>query len=421
MATSFPSTEIANQDVQARGDVPPAPVAEIEAALLTGGQDPHYAFGLASALTGKNVRLDVIGGDGVDTPGMRSTPKLNFLNLQQGGDGAGLTAKLGRVLAFYSRIMRYAVAGKPKVLHILWNNKLEYFDRTGLMLYLKLLGKKVVLTAHNVNAGRRDGKDSWLNRFTLKTQYGMADHIFVHTEAMKAELLNEFGVRERSVTVIPYGINNAVPDTALTPGEAKRKLGIGNDERTILFYGALKQYKGVEYLVAAFLQLASKQASYRLIIAGERKKGHEKYWDDIHDAIHRDPNRARVIEKIEFISDEETELYFKAADVAVLPYTEIFQSGILFLAYSFGLPVIVSAVGSFADDIIEGRTGLVCRPRDAGDLARAIEQYFASDLFQDLHTRRQEIRDYANSRHSWEVVGDLTRKVYVGLLGGQRC
>ena len=56
------------------------------------------------------------------------------------------------------------------------------------MLYYKLLGKKVVLTAHNVNTAKRDAKDSLLNRFTLKTQYQLADHIFVHTEKMSAEL-----------------------------------------------------------------------------------------------------------------------------------------------------------------------------------------------------------------------------------------
>jgi glycosyltransferase involved in cell wall biosynthesis len=109
-------------------------------------------------------------------------------------------------------------------------------------------------------------------------------------------------------------------------------------------------------------------------------------------------------------------MYFKAADVAVLPYTEIFQSGILFLAYSFGLPVIATDVGSFGENIIEGRTGLVCKPCDPDDLAAAIQRYFDSDLFRELELRRKEIQDYALSKHSWEVVGDLTRNVYSGLL-----
>ena len=66
----------------------------------------------------------------------------------------------------------------------------------------------------------------------------------------------------------------------------------------------------------------------------------------------------RVIAKIEYVPDEETELYFKAADVLILPYTHVFQSGVLFLGYSFGLPAIAADVGSLKEEIIEGRNRL---------------------------------------------------------------
>jgi glycosyltransferase involved in cell wall biosynthesis len=216
--------------------------------------------------------------------------------------------------------------------------------------------------------------------------------------------------------VIPYGINNAVPQTALTSSEAKKQLGIQESEKTILFFGAIKPYKGLEYLVAAFQHIATEQEDYRLIIAGERKKGCEQYWSAIQQRIGDDSSFERVLQKIGLIPDQEMELYFKAADVAVLPYTEIFQSGILILAYSFGLPVVATDVGSFAENIIAGKTGLVCRPGDPDDLAGAIRKYFDSDLFRELEWRRQEIRDYALSMHSWDRVGDLTRCVYLDLV-----
>ena len=119
--------------------------------------------------------------------------------------------------------------------------------------------------------------------------------------------------------------------------------------------------------------------------------------------------------RAEFIPDDETEVYFKAADVLVLPYRHIYQSGVLFLGYSFGLPVLAADVGSLKDEIVEGKTGFIFRPEDPVDLARAIEQYFASDLYADLNNRRQEIRDYATERHSWEVVGQITMGVYARL------
>ena len=108
----------------------------------------------------------------------------------------------------------------------------------------------------------------------------------------------------------------------------------------------------------------------------------------------------RVIQRIEYVPDEETELYFKAADVLALPYTHIFQSGVLFLGYSFGLPAIAADVGCLREEIIEGETGLIFEARDSSALARAIEQYFASELFRQLERRRSQIKTYANDRYS---------------------
>jgi glycosyltransferase involved in cell wall biosynthesis len=329
---------------------------------------------------------------------------------------ASFQEKISSLLAYYARLLTYAAGSEAKILHILWNNKFELFDRTLLMLYYKAMGKKITLTAHNVNQGRRDENDSLLNRLTLTIQYRLADHIFVHTEKMKSELHQDFSVPDQAVTVLRYPINNAFPDTALSPAEAKQRLGIRANEKTILFFGRIRPYKGLEHLLDAFRTIVKKDLNYRLIIAGESKKGSEKYIDEIRQRVHREFNEENILLKVQFIPDEEMELYLKAADVLVLPYREIFQSGVLFLAYSFGLPVVATDVGSFREEIIEGRTGFLCRPGDPIDMAQTIETYFSSDLYRDLSRRRQDIRDYAYSHHSWDAVGDLTRSVYVELL-----
>jgi glycosyltransferase involved in cell wall biosynthesis len=237
---------------------------------------------------------------------------------------------------------------------------------------------------------------------------------------MKSELLEDFGVQGQAVTVIPFGINNAVPNTDLTPAEAKRRLGIGGEERTVLFFGRIAPYKGLEYLLSAFEKILSNHPHYRLIIAGEPMQGYEKYWNEILQTINRGDIRDRIIRKFGFIPDEDAELYFKAADVLVMPYKNIFQSGVLFLGYSFGTPVIAADVGSLGEDIIEGRTGFLYKPGDSSDLASVMEAYFGSDLYKTLDKRRQEIRDYAHAQHSWDVVGKLTRDVYDKVLEKER-
>jgi glycosyltransferase involved in cell wall biosynthesis len=385
-------------------------------ALLTGGGDKPYALGMATALTSVGIPVDFIGSDDLSVPELLSNARVNFLNLRgaQRPD-AGRMAKALRVLSYYVRLIRYAATAEAKLFHLLWNNKFELFDRTLLMLYYKFLGKRVVFTVHNVNAGKRDLNDSFLNRLSLRIQYNLCHHIFVHTEGMKGELVSDFAVTAAKVSVIPFGINNTVPKTDLTSGEAKRMLSIANSDKTLLFFGNIAPYKGLEYLVSAFTELLNKDRSYRLIIAG-RLKGSEGYWKQIHEGIAQSGIHDRVIERIEYIPDEQTELFFKAADVLILPYTRVFQSGVLFLGYSFGLPAIAADIGSLKEEIIKGKTGFVFNARDSSDLASKIEEYFKSQLFRNLETRRAEIKAYANERYSWSKVAMISAATYWRLL-----
>jgi D-inositol-3-phosphate glycosyltransferase len=384
--------------------------------LLTGGGDKPYALGMAAALTSVGIHVDFIGSDDLSVPELLSNHSVNFLNLR--GDqrhDAKPTVKILRVLRYYVRLVAYAATARPKLFHILWNNKFQLLDCTVLMLYYRLLGKRVVFTAHNVNAGKRDSNDSSLNRALLKIQYSLCDHIFVHTEGMKTEMASEFRIPGSKISVIPFGVNNTVPNTSLSSGEAKRQLGIDKDDKVLLFFGNIARYKGLEYLVAAFDQLLKTDRSYRLLIVG-KPKGPESYWNEVRRVIANSGVTDRVIAKIEYVPDEDTELYFKAADVLILPYAHVFQSGVLFLGYSFGAPAIAADVGSLKEEIIEGKTGFLCKPRDPSDLARVIRDYFNSDLFHSLASRREDIKAYANSRYSWNKVAAITATVYSRLL-----
>ena len=390
--------------------------SRIAVALLTGGSDRPYVFGLTTQLMSQGAVLDLIGSDELDFPEFHNQSGLNFLKLR--GDqrpDVGILEKVSRVSAYYARLIAYAATAKPKIFHILWNNRFELFDRTLLMCYYRLLGKKVVITAHNVNADKRDGKDTFLNRLTLRIQYRLAHHVFVHTERMKSELIKEFGVENDRVSVIPFGINNAVPNTDLTPSEAKRQLGICETEKTILCFGRITPYKGLEYVIAAFRRVLARDNNYRLVIAGKVDRC-EKYFEAIRENIKEEVQTGRIILRDEFVPDDKTEVYFKAADVLALSYKNIYQSGVLFLGHSFGLPVLAADVGSFKDEIVEGVTGFVFKPEDPVGLANAIERYFASEVYSNLDDQRNKIIEYAKQGHSWDVVGQKTMRVYADLL-----
>jgi glycosyltransferase involved in cell wall biosynthesis len=384
--------------------------------LLTAGRDRPYALGLAGALAAGGWKFDFIGSDEVDSPELRNHPQVNFLNLRgEQSVNASALKKMARVLVYYFRLLLYALTARPKIFHILWNNKFEFFDRTVLMLFYKLLGKKIVFTVHNVNAAVRDHNDSRWNRATLKFQYRLCDHILVHTEKMKQELISDFNITKSQISVIPFGINQTVPNTKLISESAREKLGLSASEKVILFFGNIAPYKGLEILVNAFANLAAQNDNFRLVIAG-RPKGEENYWRELLKKINNSPARLKMILKIEYVPDGETEIYFKAADVLVLPYTHIFQSGVLSLGYNFGLPVIASDVGSLREEIVEGKTGFIFESQSSNDLSRVIQNYFASDLFCELKFRRAAIQNFANERYAWSKVADITATIYSNLL-----
>jgi glycosyltransferase involved in cell wall biosynthesis len=367
-------------------------------------------------LAAERVRVDFLGSDELDCPQVHAIPGITFLNVR--GDqreSAHLARKIVRIATYYWRLVRYAATANARILHILWNNKFELFDRTALMAYYRLMGKRIVLTAHNVNAAARDEKDSWINRVSLRVQYQLCSRVFVHTELMKRELMSVFGVTEERVMVIPFGINSTIPSTDLTPALARQRLGLGAGDRTLLFFGQIAPYKGLEHLIAAIAILAEAGEEIRLIVAGKVKRGHTEYWQSIQRAIADYDIDRLVLRRIEFVPDEEVETYFKAADAVVIPYVRIFQSGVPFLAFSFGVPVIATDVGSLREDVVEG-TGVLCRPADPADLARAVAAFYTHEYHEDGDQRRDRIRRYAAESHSWATVAERTRAVYAHLL-----
>jgi glycosyltransferase involved in cell wall biosynthesis len=369
-------------------------------------------LGLALAVAAKDVSLDFIASDELISAELERLSNVRVLNLRgETRTNVPLARRVVRMALYYCRLLRYVSTTQTRILHVLWNNKLEYFDRTLLMLYYRALRKVVVCTVHNVNSRQRDGKDSVLNRWTLRFQYRIVDHLFVHTRQMKEELERDFGVRPTKISVIPFGINETVPNTGLTRQAARVQLQLAESAKVILFFGNIAPYKGLEFLVEAFSLLRNKCPELRLVIAG-RPKGELEYWRRIETLINRLGVGGGVVSRPEYVPDEQAEVYFKAADVLVLPYVHVFQSGVLFLGYGFGLPVVATNVASMQDDVFEGMTGYTCPPRDAVALANTLRRFFASELHASMPGARRTIQDFARTRNSWATVADITSAVY---------
>jgi glycosyltransferase involved in cell wall biosynthesis len=388
--------------------------------LIKGGVgDTYYELGLLSGLVTKDIIVDFIGSE---RDVLKHTDILKHKNVTfrdyrgELSSRAKLLHKVLGILRYYARLLLYALKTNSRIFHVQWMEKLVYFDRTFLMIYYKLLGKKVVFTAHNVNAGERDGHDSLMNRLTLKVMYQIVDHIIVHTQKMKDQLIREFRVSHDKVSVIPYGINNMIPISNLTSQEAREKLHISAKTKVLLFFGNIVAYKGLEYLLMALSELAERYEDLLLIIVGRvSNKENAAYWKTLEKIMEDEKLTKHVVCRTEFIPDEDIEIYFKAADVLILPYKHIFQSGVLYLSYAFGLPVIATDVGSLREDVIDEKTGYICRPADAKDLAQKIDRFFNSALYGRLEEKRIAILNHVHEEHSWEEIGAKTISIYYGL------
>ena len=384
----------------------------MKVSILTGGKDPPYALGLLSGLITKNIEIDFIGNSEMEKSKQVMNNNVVYYNLR--GDqteNASFKEKVFRVIKYYYKLIVYASKTDSNIFHILWFNKFELVDRVFLNIYYKLLGKKVLLTAHNVNEHVRDERSNFYNKFTLKFMYKLVDHIFVHTDKMKKELMVNYNVKGNNITVVPFGVNNITPSTNISKDVAREKLNLDNSEKVLLFFGNIAPYKGLENLLLSLVELKYYYDNIKIIIAGRIKDCHS-YWEKIQTIIKEYDLDKYIITNPYFIPDEEVEYYFKAADVLIIPYKYIFQSGVLFLSYNFGLPVIVTDVGSLKEDVIEGKTGFVCRPEDPKDLGDTIIKYYQSDLYNNLEYKKDFIINYAYNKHSWDKVADITLKAY---------
>ena len=161
--------------------------------------------------------------------------------------------------------------------------------------------------------------------------------------------------------------------------EACVRLGLDPANRYVLFFGLIRDYKGLDLLLDAWAQLrrAGRTEGRRLIVAGEFYTAREPYLNRIADNGLQD----EVLLHDRFIPDDDVKYYFSAADFVVQPYKTATQSGVTQIAYQFCVPMVVTKVGGLAEIVPDGRVGYVCEPTPEG-VAGAIERMYEGDTLQ---------------------------------------
>lgn len=244
---------------------------------------------------------------------------------------------------------------------------------------------KLMAVCHNIIPHEKRPGDKTLSKYFLKK----IDYFIPLSDQVKKDLFSF--VKNPLYKLLPLPVFSLFGDS-VDKGQAKKFLKL-NDNRIILFFGFIRDYKGLDLLIEA-LALVSKELDVKLIVAGEFYEPEEKYIK----IIRKNKLEDAIILKKDFIPTTEVKYYFSASDAVVLPYKSATQSGIVQVAVNFCKPVIATNVGGIGEVIQDGITGFVVEKENPEKLAQAIIRFYNEDKEKKFTDNMSSLKE----KYSWQ-------------------
>lgn len=259
---------------------------------------------------------------------------------------------------------------------------------------------RILYVCHNVFPHERFPADRKLTRMAMR-------HVHCFTVQSGTDEADLLQIRSNAVyrrTVLPTF--DLFQRSDLTKEDARKELGVTREQKVLLFFGFVREYKGLKHLLNALPAVSERlggEEHVRLLVVGDFGSDKETYLTLIENlGIHP---LVKIYDG--YIPDREVEVYFKAADLAVLPYESATQSGIVQVSYGFSLPVVATNVGGLPDVVTDGVTGYVVEPKRPDLIAQAVCEYFEENRYEEFK-KNIEAESY---RYSWdrlvEIIEDL--------------
>lgn len=208
--------------------------------------------------------------------------------------------------------------------------------------------------------------------------------------------------RIKGTTHPPYDVFSRAP---IPRNEARAKLGLPSDAPVVLFFGFVRRYKGLRYLLEAMRAARERLPGIRLLVVGE-------FWEDerpYRELIHLLGLKDAVQLYNQYIPNDQVAVYFSAADVVALPYLEATQSGVAQLAIGFERPIIATNVGGMAEVVHDNETGFVVPPGNSQALAEAIIKFFTENLAEPFSHRIRKDKESASWLPMIQLIEELAQ------------
>lgn len=267
--------------------------------------------------------------------------------------------------------------------------------------YILLSGmlKKIpkIFVCHNVFPHERFPMDRFLTKQVLKRGSGFITHSKMDADDLKSIVSRP----NYETTVLPTFNVFKMKDMSRT--EARKLLNIPEDRKILLFFGFVREYKGLRHIIRAMPDILRADSSIQLMVVGEF--GGDK--DDYISLIKKSGAEDAITVVDSYVPDNEIEKYFAACDLVVLPYESATQSGIVQIAYSFEKPVIATDVGGLPEVVIDGKTGYIVPPKDSASLGEAVIRFFSEGKSEEFV---ENVRSEAY-RYSWDRMNETVKRI----------
>lgn len=356
-----------------------------------------YTYSLANALQKQGVNISVIT-DLQSEKGFCKPEIIKIFNTDQ--KGISKVDKLKNYVSGYKKIITIIKEQKFDILHLQWItfSPVDYY-------FLKKISKlcKVVMTVHDIIAFDAHCYD----KIYYKKVYGLMDELILQTEENVEQFKTLFP--KVNSTKIHLCYHGHFLDFANVHGkaESREKLSLPKDKFIFMFFGQIKKVKGVDLLIQAFADVLKKYPNSYLLIAG--KVWHNNF-NPYQGLIEKLQLKDFVRTDIKFIPDEDVGYYFSACDIVCLPYTELYQSGVVQLSYSYKKPAIVSDLPAFLTVVKEQENGYVFKNGNIQSLSEAMNK--AIENKDCLESLGQIGYQFIKDKFDWDKIAGKVVNIY---------
>ena len=272
------------------------------------------------------------------------------------------------------------------------------------MLLAKICFGKIVLTIHDVRSFANP--DS--SKIYTKLIYALTDKILTHNNYSKHEIIKYHTDIEHKINVIPHGNYLPFIIKQVNKKKSRKKIGLDTDGKVILFFGMIKKVKCLDLLLKAMPEVIKENEHITLLIAGKPWKDDFSNYQQIIDEL---SIAKSCVLHINFINHEDVEHYYCASDLVVLPYSKIYQSGVLMMSLSYGKPVVLSDLEAFKEVVEDHKHAFFFVSGNKKSLSEIIIKALNSPVLLDEITSNG-LALMENS-FSWDKIGAQTKAAYL--------